>query len=308
MKIEKAYCKDCKEVMDAELAYDYYWNGKIHDKRNFECPSELCDANITCANLDKLRQDMKVDPYYKSVGEHSKDCILEKDIINKSKKAASQTDSPSKSKNSKSNGTADIFILERPKSHWEREQTDDLAGGSTTGAEQKRSIKRKARESYFSPSRYFSVMSLVSKYFKLKKANRLDDAYININRFDICYDEMFIEIDEQDLSTLSEYPRIYFGKAFVNLLKNGDYSINFANKLSIQGSLIRPSLYLSKKSILESFSKKVKEKKFEALSAKEYPSIWAFAYSKPCANEKDERTYINFHLKNMDLFDFREKI
>ncbi len=251
---------------------------------------------------------MKRDPYYTSVGEHSKDCTLEKDIINKSKKAAAQTRSPSKSTNNKSNGTADIFILERPKSHWEREKTDNIGEGSSTGTEQKRSIKRRAKENFFSPSKYFSVMSLVSKYFKLEKANKLNDAYININGFDVSYNEMFVEINEQELSSLSEYPRIYFGKAFVNLLKNGDYSINFANKLSFQNSLIRPSLYLAKKSIRESFSKKVKEKKFEAFSAQKYPSIWAFAYCKPYENAQDEKTYINFYLKNMDLFDFREKI
>jgi hypothetical protein len=308
MKIEKAYCKDCNEVIDAELAYDYYWHGKIHDKRNFECSSESCDTKITCANLDKLRQDMKVDPYFKSVGEHSNECALEKDIINKFKKAASQTESSSKYRNRKSNGIADIFILERPKSHWERKQTDILSRDVASQAERKRSIKRKAHASYFSPSRYFSVMSLVSKYFRLKKANKLYDTYINIKGFDISYNEMFIEIKDQNLASLPDYPRVYFGKAFVNLLSNGDYSINFANKFNLQGGLSRPSIYLSRKSIRDSFSKKVKEKKFEALSEKKYPSIWAFVYSKPLLKERNMGIYINFYLNNMDLFDFREKI
>jgi len=260
MKIEKAYSKDCNEVIDAELAYDYYWNGKIHNKQNFECPSELCDTNITCANLDKLRQNMKIDPHYKSVGEHSDDCILKKDILNKSKNTLSQADSPSKSRNSKSNDTADIFVLERPKSHWEREQINSFADSSSARIKRKRSIKQKARESYSSPPRYFSIMSLVSKYFKFKKENKLGDAFININGFNISYSDMFIDLAEQRLSSLSEYPRIYFGRAFVNLLRNGDYSINFTNKLDFQKSLITPSLYLSKKLIQESFSKKVKEK------------------------------------------------
>jgi len=78
MKIEKAYSKDCNEVIDAELAYDYYWNGKIHNNQNFECPSELCDTNITCAKLDKLRQNMKIEPYYKSVTSTQKTVPLKK--------------------------------------------------------------------------------------------------------------------------------------------------------------------------------------------------------------------------------------
>jgi hypothetical protein len=66
MKIEQAYSLDAKVSVDAELAYDYYWAGIIKNKQNLECPANNCTAPITCANLDKIRQDMKVDPYLKA--------------------------------------------------------------------------------------------------------------------------------------------------------------------------------------------------------------------------------------------------
>ncbi|MCP3942583.1 MAG: hypothetical protein GY710_14000 [Desulfobacteraceae bacterium] len=303
MKIEKAYSLDCNEVIDAELAYDYYWNEKISNPQNFECPSADCSTSITCANLYKLRQNMKVDPYYKAIGEHSKDCTLEKDITNKRKKAAAQSKVPSRSKNNKSNGTADLFMLERPKSHWEREQAGNLIGDPTTRKNRKRSIKSKAYDDYFSPSRYFSLVPIISKFFRFKQTDKLDNTYIKINGFEISYKEMFIKIQGQELLSLPEDPRIFYSEAFVNKSKGDSYLIRFANELKNSDSLIKPTFFITQNQLEKSFSKKVKKAKFEDLSKNRSPTILAFIYGKPLFKDNQ---YINFSLKNIDLFDFRK--
>lgn len=307
MKIDKALSLDCYEVVDAEQAYDYYWSdsGKIKDKRNFECASEQCNARITCANLYRLRQDMIYNLYFKAISDHSNECDLHRRNLGKTKNLQ-QNDQPGFARTNLSENLPDIFEMVRPPSHYEYKEITDITNNSVEQEELKRSRKREVTSNELRSSRCYTVRQLVSKYFRYKQENKLSHHYIKIKGINISYAEMFVKVKDQEFFNCSQYPRIYFGKAFVNQVNNkDDYFISFSNSFRIKGIKIRPSTYISKDMLEKAFTKRLFETKIKELSQKNYPAVYCFVYSKPTL-KKDK--YINLNTGNMDYFDMREDI
>ncbi len=306
MKIEQAYSLDSEETVDAELAYDYYWAGVIKNKRNFECPAGNCAVPITCANLDKIRQDMKVDPYFKTVGEHEPDCDLVREIL-KTDVNPDSAKGALKNRAKKQEELPDIFGLSRPKSHLEKKQTVPK-NIDIVSREEKRRRKIETNSLKRQSSTHYSLRAFVSKFLRYKSLGVLGQRHINIKGFDVSYEEMFVDVSGQSLSNISKYPRIYFGKAFIDSRRESDYSANFEASLSCDGKLLRPSTYISESLINNAFTKKLSQEKFEDLSNKNYPSSWVFVYGIPKIKVVDGKNYININISNLDYFDLREKI
>lgn len=306
MKIEQAYSLDIGDTVDAELAYDYYWAGAIINKKNFECPSPKCSAPITCANLDKLRQDMKVDPYFKAVEDHHPDCDLVQNIDHVDTTSQKSQEKP-KARAKKSDKLPDIFELSRPKSHFEKKEVNNIKSGASSTA-----IKNKKNKTSISPntqpSRHYAVRAFVSKYIKYKAEGSLAKHHIDIKGYSVSYGEMFVEISSQDIHMLSKDPRIYFGKAFIDAKKESDYIINFTESFFVEDTLKRPSIYIAKNLLDEAFTKKLSEEKFADLSKKNHPSVWCFVYAIPQLKTVNDKLHINFKILNMDFIDLREKV
>lgn len=307
MRIEYAYSLDVNEIIDPELAYDYFWAGIIKDKKNFECPAENCNASITCANLDKLRQDMKLDPYYKAVDEHTIDCKLVKEYESKTINTRTK-DGKQNPRGNKDSNLSDIFEFSRPKSHTEKLESSTSSNLPASLEERKQKKRDQSGNSTNSPSRYYSIRALVSKYLKYKETDALDQYSINIKGYNVPYKDFFIEINSQEITTLPKYPRIYFGKAFINRRKEKDYAAIFGNTFSNKGSSLNPSIYLAENVIENAFTKKLYREKLKSLSDKKYPAIWVFVYGTPRDTIVDQKTYLNISISNMDFFDMREEI
>lgn len=307
MKIEQAYSLDNEEIVDAELAYDYYWAGIIKNKKNFECPAGNCTVSITCANLDKIRQDMKVDPYFKTVGEHESDCDLVKEIL-KTDINSDSVEGERKNRGKKQESLPDIFGLSRPKSHLEKKQNAFKGTSIVSRKEKTREQKNEINSSKRQPSTHYSLRAFVSKFLRYQSLDMLDQRYINIKGYDVSYKEMFVNVSGQSLSNISKYPRIYFGKAFLDRRKESDYSANFEASLSYEGKPLRPSTYISESLINDTFTKKLSQEKFKDLSNKNYPSTWVFVYGIPRVRVVNGKNYININISNLDYFDLREKI
>lgn len=307
MKIEKAYCTDLDEIIDVETAYDLYWAERISDKHNFECIHEDCDAAITAANLDKLRQDMVYDPYYKVVDaeDHSISCPYRNEVETVSNNTKGGQVNTTRGK--LDSDLADVFGFKRPPSHFEKRVSTspvDETKNSSTNKKRKK-IAFKAEENR--PSTHYSLLSFVSKYSRHLKQGATTQKFISIDKSNVSYAEMFVEINGQCIKSLSDSSRVYFGKAYVNKIKNGDYTIRFVQSFEVNKQPVHTSIYLPQKVIENAFSRKMSERKFEELSKKKYPAVWAFVYAKPFRQDKDGKQYVNFKLGNMDLFDFREK-
>ncbi|HGT1715361.1 TPA: hypothetical protein ACMWKY_003805, partial [Clostridioides difficile] len=186
-KIEEAYSLEFEDVIDAEKAYELFWNGYIKDKRAFECTDSNCSAQITCVNIDKKKSEMKRIPYFKYYGEHSKECEMIKAFKEvKDSKAINRQNKPMKYINNK----VDILMFNRPK-------TDNYVKKSNDGVKKKnkKEVKENLKKQYIEngsrSSSFYSIKPLISKFEKYKSESLLDSFFININNFKISYKSMF---------------------------------------------------------------------------------------------------------------------
>ena len=77
MRLEQAYSLELGKDITADEADKFFSEGALTSKHLFECPEQGCNAQVTCANLDRPKRLRKRDPYFKFVSEHSSTCRLE---------------------------------------------------------------------------------------------------------------------------------------------------------------------------------------------------------------------------------------
>ena len=305
MKTKTAFSLDCGIEVNAEDAYDFFWAGIIKDKRNFICISEDCYAQITCANLDKLREDMSVAPYFKVYGEHSPLCPIKEAESQPYLRKDSNETSYSRAKISEEH--PDIFELERPEEHRKIKEKSRQSDNILDIEEIKKRKKSRNTNDAIRSRKYHSIRGLIKKYHEYKQNNTLDSHFIKIpprqgrGYTRVSYSEMFVEINGQALLELPEdNKRIYFGTA--NLYDNGThYNIKFTKGFVWNGKITKPSIYISRTMVSEAFSRELAEKKLQSLSGK---TIYCFVYSRPLPAKNE---YINLNINNMDLLDIKKE-
>ncbi|AFL99271.1 hypothetical protein Desde_0826 [Desulfitobacterium dehalogenans ATCC 51507] len=298
MKIEEAYSYDYMDVVDAEKAYELFWEGVIKDKRNFECPAQNCKAQITCSNIDKQIEEMKNTPHFRVYGEHSDECDIYKEI-----KLAELDVSTEKNKSRTSylGSETDIFTTERPKNHYHTRKesvkdNDDKHKGIKTSIQTNRdnSLTKRSPE-------FYSIRPLISKFQRHSKENNLSQRFIKIKGYDVSYKEMFVKIDNNELDKLSKYPRIYFGEATVYRKNNSDFVVRFASSIIDADVKYKPSLYISNEMINSYYWKHKLQTCLNELASNREKQVLVFVYSKPYKKDR----FLNFYIDTLDLIDFR---
>lgn len=310
MKIELAYSLDIKKELDPEAAYIHYWNNDIKSKKNFECIADNCSAKITCANLDKLRRDMKKSPYYVTVEDHSPDC---KWVKRTEEEKINTKNNKGKRKSKELNTQTDNFMLNRPTNHTKKiicTKSDQFKSNTKNHQNIKKEINKKIGSITKRNSTYYCLSSLVSKYGNYKKENKLDKNSIKINStISIKYSDMFVEINNQNIKELSKYKRIYFGNAYINKARTGDgFIIIFINKFKNDDSEIRPSFYIPNTLIENNVTSPYWKKRIADLASSTINKSTVFIYGKPTLKEDSknkEKKYINFYVNSLDHIDFR---
>ena len=138
MKIEEAFSLEFGENIDVETAYDLFWARIITDKRKFVCCYEGCNAAVTAANLDRLRQDMAVDPHYRDVApeDHITGCPNSKEAQANSAKNVSEEQN--RQSRRISSAMADVFEFNRPDSHFVRTKSTKVQNSLEEPAKKKR--------------------------------------------------------------------------------------------------------------------------------------------------------------------------
>ncbi|HAP63805.1 MAG TPA: hypothetical protein DCR93_31380 [Cytophagales bacterium] len=281
--------------MDAEEAYDHYQHQRIRDKTAFECPN--CGARVTTVNLGKLRQEMKRGVHYRLVEPHAPNCPYSAASTAGAGEGKGEASRPFKSER------VDVFHLERPQATpTQRKVKPKPEAEPAEKTKEKAVAVWRAKGGTESPRNYYSISGLVSRYFQLDLASDEPDLQkIKLANWPIAYREFFCPVNEQPLDRLSGYPRIYWGKAFINQLANGDYQARFAQHLLYRGEEIKPSVYLRAEKIEQS-GKSHLLKKLKDYAKSHRPEATVFVYSKPYYN----KGYINLNLANFDFFDLRE--
>jgi len=233
MKLDKAFAEDIELSITAQEADNQFTEGKIKSKFSFQCPDENCDAPVTCANLDRPKIKRKRDPYYKVVGEHSPQCDIAKDIDPQKKSTRITTDIYSDS-----DEYVDHAIrlnlqppsTKRPEPPGNSQVVDDTEGRARPGKDPE-SGKRKIQRS--------KTLSSLIDAFLAKESHTIQLPEIGV----IDIKNLFVEINEQELSDLEDEFRIYYGKAWFNKKESG-YSIVFDNTLTSGDIAKRPSTYM----------------------------------------------------------------
>ena len=295
--MEIAYSFDYEDVIDAEKAYDLFWSGAITDKKNFQCPSPGCSAQLTCANIDKPRYAMKKRPYFTTKDKHN--C----DYVEKCEKSVGVGAGDVGRRAGYIDSQVDTFLFERPKRKAQ-------GNGSKTDLEDKdREIKkRKYFEQDNKPARngeYNTIKPLVSKFEICKAEEQLDKHYLNIAGYKIPYSQMFVNIDGLDLSTICKYDRIYFGEATVFKVpkKNNDFVVRFAEKIIGERKAYFPTIYIADSIIQKHCWRHVWGNMLNELADSRERTIF-YIYSKPKINGK-EQEYVNLQITNLNHLDYR---
>lgn len=72
--LQHAFSEELNDVISVDEAYDLFWQGKLTDKRKFQCPGNNCDAKITCACMDTTELKLKQTPNFRVYGGHAQNC------------------------------------------------------------------------------------------------------------------------------------------------------------------------------------------------------------------------------------------
>ena len=304
MPLDIAISTDTNDYIDPDRAYDLYWAGIIKSKKNFQCPGTNCCAQVTCANLDKDLQSMKVVPHFKVYGSHSSKCEIFNNIpLN----IAHKNSAPIKEeRRAIDESVVDLFLLERPASYYD-EKTSTPAPNEKQIERPK--LSRKNRETTLrengSIGTIYSVRSVVSRYIRYKKDGSAENRRINILGKDVHYNRVFKCIWEQDLDDLPKYPIIYYGWAFVNRLPSGlGYQIKFKKNFKKGNEEYTPTIMIADRLIDSYKIKKLVTTRLDRIKKQAKPEGFVFVYGKPKTNTaKSGNKYANFEVTNLDMID-----
>lgn len=297
--LEEAYSNEYQEIIDPELAYDLYWAGIITDKSNFSCPSDKCNARVTCINLDQEKQDMHQSPHFRGY-KHSDECDA---TLHLDKKTGIETPGQSaQSKFVKNDAVSDVFNLKRPKNQFAKKEPSGIDPNKV----QKRSSRKGKNtngEEFYGGSEYYSVRSLVSKFIRYKKDDSLSEHKVNISGTDLAYKSLFKGVYQQPIEALPNENLVYWGVAFIDFLSNKEcYKITFGETLKSKDTQARPSFFIPKKKIEEYPVRNLVMKRLEKISSLDDKRAFVFIYSRPHASGE---SYINFNLESLDYLEIR---
>jgi len=300
--LEEAYSLEYGEIIDPELAYDLFWAGVINDKSAFVCPSEFCDAKVTCINIDKEKQDMHQSPHFRGYN-HFADCDAtladEKSIVEVA------GDEGTQAKIVKAEEIPDVFHLKRPDNQFAK--NPDMSGTKSTKKKLERRRERLVGDGELrSGSDYYSVRSLVSKFLRYRKSQTLSQHKVNISGRDQSYERLFKGVYQQPIEALQDEKLIYWGVAFVDYLENQRcYQIKFGQNLSWEGQKIRPAFFIHDDVIDQYPVRNLVVKRLERIRNSDDHRAFIFLYSKPYGVEKGGKKYINFDFESLDYLEVR---
>lgn len=166
--ISKARSIECGEILTPDQAEAYFQAGVIFNKRKFICIGTGCGCFITCVNMDKPKSKRKVDPYFRTVEEHSDSCnIYDTNYQNTVDRGeiAHVPEEQSKNENEPEN-----FFLARPKSHLIETRAIPNSNGVETVTVVRGEVSGNIQ--HYSASNIYHVGSLVTRYHKYSKQRR----------------------------------------------------------------------------------------------------------------------------------------
>lgn len=295
-KIEVAYSIELGENLNPFEANKYWKEGKLKNKRAFQCTEKDCMARITCKNMDALITNRKKSPHYiysSHKNEHKADCKVYKGYIESEK-----VEKRRKRKNRvESTITQLTFHLVRPESHDVIIHTGEEDKNKRDLDLQNDSLKRKKGNNRHSVSNCFTLDTVVSEYIRicevgLENTERIKLDFGGGRKREYLYSELFRNIaDDTEYYVEEKTLYIYHGMAVIRKTHSDGYYISFQDKFKnstrsvatvIQKGMIEDGKYgrTTKKRLENNLNRKVK------------------VYVLGTKNITEDKVYIN--IKNID--------
>lgn len=292
MKLDKAYSLELKLSVSPVEADLKYREGKITSKFKFECPDDNCNAAVTCANLDRPKAKRKVEPYYKVVEEHSEQCLIGKDISGVKRKKTRYSDIYSEADEYISHA---VRLNLRPHSTKRPTAQDEMSEEEFVTKGQPRRESEGGEEGKRKKQSSKVLSSMVDSF--------LNNENITVQLPEIGtmpIQDLFVEIDGQNLNGFVDEFRIYYGKAWFNECATG-FRVVFANKLHFEDVTTRPCFFISSNLIAETSYRLFQEKKLNEQIDKKPRLVFIASEVSPHCKGK----YINFKLEELEYLEYR---
>ncbi|ERI92149.1 hypothetical protein HMPREF1982_02690 [Clostridiales bacterium oral taxon 876 str. F0540] len=300
--MDYAYSLEYKDIVDAEKAYELYWEGIISDKQAFICPEPDCNAQITCSNIDKEKRFLKQKPHFRCYGNHKNNCPNDEEKIG----VAGFDDGQERKNLGYIDPLVDVLLLKR------KEKSPSITNNKPDIDNDYNAIKRRIKSDIETNgsrrSEYVTIMPIVTKFQKYIELGTTSNHYIENQGKNIKYSDMFINLDKGQLEWYSNFNRVHFGKAKVVKVKGKDdhFRLVFTKKLKFKDKEYIPNVYISNKIINSSYRNKkwLDELKELQQTGKE---INAFIYGKVKINQVEQKQYFNIDIceAKLDFIDIR---
>ncbi|UXN03652.1 hypothetical protein [Bartonella sp. HY406] len=306
MTLIHAFSLDLKENISIISAKKKFAEGFITSKQNFQCPDPNCDARVTCANLGRPVKGIKVSPHFRVIGMHSNECKIAKDFTKKENLNAKKHNVGTISQYESDSYSLNLDINLKANNDPKKENEGD---GFSNGFSK---IKKNKINNIIVKKRNLRLSVVVDKYL-----GNCNDEISMPDGTIISTDDLFIKIDGQDITRLPKSLRIYHGLAWVNNVKNNNFSIRFNNCLRVDDREIRPSFLINSR-IIENLDKK--SSLYEDLltnsggleGKNKVKPITVYIVSTPPSvlnneNKKGKQTtiFLNFQLKGLQYLEYR---
>lgn len=195
--LSKALSLETGESLTAEEASRLFIQRTISDKRKFICIDENCSALITCANMDKLPYKRKVDPYFRTVEEHSAECQIYKTEYQNTVDLGSEGETTEQNKDKYE---PDILFISRPDNHFiEKRATPNHEGIEIVT---RKNSNKSGNKINFSGSNFYHIGHIISRYHTYKSERLLYKRYLSSEDKLRTYGELFKHLKFQSFKVL----------------------------------------------------------------------------------------------------------
>ncbi len=299
MKLEEAFSLELRRLVSADDA-DRAFNKAITSKHMFKCPDPKCDAQVTCANLDKPKSFRKRDPYFIFVSEHIQGCPIGENIVRELRRSKKGMKDPE----ALSYLNDDVIELDlssvRRKILKNDNEENEKSDPSSSNRNQQKSSDEDTDQKRHSRKR---LSGLVEAFLAgEERFVETVDGRIHIK-------DLFIPISaKQDISILPDEPKIYYGKAWINKIKDF-YQVKFNSEMVCGELKCKPTFFIPA-SLIDDESNLVRTSRVnldKLSSSKPATPLNMFIFSPIPPVKSNKGKFINFLLRDITYIYFKHK-
>ncbi|MBT0719503.1 hypothetical protein HGT71_14750 [Rosenbergiella epipactidis] len=297
MKLKEALSIELNKLVNADDA-DRMYNHTITSKHLFQCPDPRCDAQVTCANLDKPKSFRKRDPYFIFVSDHIKECPIGESIVHELRKSKRGMKDP------EALSYIHDEVIELNFSSGSRKVLKSDNGVNTKSAltSSRKHLQKNAEQDLDHKRHSRKRLSGLVEAFLAGEERFIetDDGRIHIK-------ELFVSVSSrQDISLLPDEPKVYYGKAWLNKIRDF-YQVKFISEMTCGTLKCKPTFFIPA-NLIDDESNLVRTSRVnldKISSSKPAISLNMFIFSFMPPTKSNKGNYINFHLNDMTHIYFK---